>query len=155
MHGTLAIHTLELPKYNTAYSDLRSDDPLGWWLYWLRHAPGYEAGALRTAFPQPALRRATETLISIAEISEDKSMYDRHEKAVRDRNWMLNAAKEEGEEKGRIEGEIKGEIKMIRMLQGLLSTPLGDETELSAMSLEELEALTAGLQQKLRGRAPE
>ncbi len=150
LDGTLAIHTLELPKYNLTYRDLASDDPLGWWLYWLRHAPDYEADALRTAFPKPAMRRASEALISIAQKSEDKAMYDRHQKAVRDHNWMLNAAREEGEEKGRIEGEIK----MILMLQGLLSMPLSDEKELSGMSLTELEALTASLQEKLRGRAP-
>jgi len=38
LDGTLAIHTIEPPKYNTAYSDLTSDDLLGWWLYWLRQA---------------------------------------------------------------------------------------------------------------------
>ena len=46
LDGTLAIHTLELPKYNTAYSDLGPDDTLGWWLYWLRNAPAYEAECL-------------------------------------------------------------------------------------------------------------
>jgi predicted transposase/invertase (TIGR01784 family) len=158
LDGTLAIHTLELPKYNRAYSDLRSDDLLGWWLYWLRHALDYDLDALRVAFPQPAIRRASEALIRIAQISEDKAMYDAREKAIRDRKWQLNAARQEGEDKGRIEGkiegEIEGEIKMIRMLQGLLNMPLGDEKELSALSLEELESLTAGLQEKLRGRAP-
>ncbi len=32
LDDTLAIHTLELPKYNLKYSDLTSGDPLGWWL---------------------------------------------------------------------------------------------------------------------------
>ena len=49
LDGTLAIHTIELPKYNLKYPDLKSDDPLGCWLYWLRHAPDYEADALRAA----------------------------------------------------------------------------------------------------------
>ncbi len=35
-------------------------------------------------------------------------MYDAQEKALRDRNWQLAAARQEGEEKGRIEGKIKG-----------------------------------------------
>jgi hypothetical protein len=47
----------------------------------LRHAPDYEPDALRAAFPQPAIRRASEALIRIAQISEDKAMYDRREKA--------------------------------------------------------------------------
>ena len=148
----------DLPKYNTLYSDLGSGDMLGCWLYWLRHAPDYEPDALRTAFPQPALRRASETIIRIAEISEDKAMYDAREKAIRDRKWQLNAARQEGEDKGRIEGEraglIKGMIEMVRMLQGLLYLPVSDEKELSAMGLEQLGALTAGLQEQLRSRTP-
>jgi len=143
-----------LPKYNTAYADLHSDDLLGWWLDWLRHAQGYEADALRAAFPQPALRRASETLIRISEISEDKAMSDARERAIRDRKWEIDAARREGKDEGRLEGEIEGEIKMIRMLQGLLCMALSDEKELSALSLEELEALTAGLQEKLRSRTP-
>jgi hypothetical protein len=148
------------------YSDLDSDDLLGWWLYWLRYAPEYEPDALRKAFPQPAICRASETLIRIAEISEEKAMYDRREKSIRDRNWQLAAARQEGleegeikgEVKGRIEGEIKGKIEgrieMVRMLQGLLYMPVSDEKELSAMGLEQLDALTGGLQEKLRSRVP-
>jgi len=136
LDGSLAIHTLELPKYNLRYEDLASGDALAWWLYWLRHAAEFEADALRSAFPQPAFRRASEALIRIAQKSEDKTMYDRHQKAVRDRNWMLNAAKVDALDAGRIECRTAG------------------EQELSAMSLQQLEALTGSLQEKLRGRGP-
>ena len=143
LDGTLAIHTLELPKYNLPYSDLPSDDQLGWWLYWLRHAPDYEAEALRAAFPQPAIQRASETLIRISQISEDKAMYDAREKLIRDRKWEIDAARREGklegEQAGLIKGEqaglIKGKIEMVRTLQGLLNMPLSDEKELSAARL--------------------
>jgi len=50
------------------------------------------------------------------------------------------------------DAEIKGEIRMIRMLQGLLCTPLSDQEELCAMGPEQLEALTASLQEKLHSR---
>ncbi len=105
---------------------------------------------LLCGLPQPAIRRASETLIRIAQISEDKAMYDARERAIRDRKWEIEAAQREGQD----EGEIKGEIKMIRMLQGLLGMALSDEKELYALSLEELSALTAGLQEKLRSRTP-
>ena len=98
----LAIHTLELPKYNLKYSDLAPDDPLGWWLYWLRHAADYDAETLLKAFPQPAIRRASESLIRISQITEDKAMYDARERAIRDRQWELNAARSEGEMKDKI-----------------------------------------------------
>jgi predicted transposase YdaD len=93
-------------------------------------------------------------------------MYDAREKAIRDRKWQLNAARQEGEDKGRVEGKLegklegerdgllKGEIKLVRMLQGLLYMPLADEQELAAMSLQQLEALTSDLQEKLRSRTP-
>ncbi len=53
-----------------------------------------------------------------------------------------------------IEGEIKGEIQMIRTLQGLLGVPLADEEKLRALSLEQLQAITSDLQEKLRNRTP-
>jgi len=154
LDGTLAIHTIELPKYNSRYQDLVSDDLLGWWLYWLRHAPDYEADALRAAFPQPAIRRASETLIRIAEISEDKAMYDAREKATRDRQWELDAVRNEGKLEGELDGLIKGEVKLVRMLQGLLNVPPSDEKELGAMGLNRLESLASSLQEKLRTRTP-
>jgi hypothetical protein len=114
------------------------------WLYWLLHAHEYEPAALLKLLPQPAIRQATETLARIAEISEDKAMYDAREKAIRDRKWELNGAFREG--------EIKGEIKLIRTLQAILDIPVGEEQNLRAMTLEQLEALTSSLQEKLRSR---
>ena len=112
LDDTLAIHTIELPKYNTAYSELATDDMLGHWLYWLRHAKDHEPEALLAAFPQPAIRRASEALIRIAQISEDKAMYDRRERAIRDRQWELNSARREGKIEGEIKGKIEGKIEV-------------------------------------------
>jgi len=75
-------------------------------------------------------------------------MYDAREKAIRDRQWQLNAAVREGE----IKGKIEGEIKLIRTLQGILCVPPSEEHDLRGMTLEQLEALTSSLQEKLRGR---
>ncbi len=79
-------------------------------------------------------------------------MYDAREMAIRDRQTAMNCAREEGESRGEIKGRIEGEIKMIRMLQGLLNMPANQEEELQGLSLEHLEALTDGLQEKLRNR---
>ena len=81
-------------------------------------------------------------------------MYDRRERAIRDRQWELDSARQEGEMKGKVEGKIEGKIDTIRMLQGLLYLPLSDEQELRAMGLEQLELLASSLQEKLRGRKP-
>ena len=131
LDGTLAIHTIELPKYNTAYPEVAFDDLLGHWLHWLKHRRTYEPEVLLAAFPQPGIRRATEALIRIAQITKDKAMYDARERAIRDRKWEIDSAKQEG--------KTEGEIKLIRTLQGLLYYPLGDEKEHAAMSLRQLE----------------
>jgi predicted transposase/invertase (TIGR01784 family) len=160
----IEIHTLELARYNSRESDLSADDMLGCWLYWLRHAHEYEEAALLELFPQPALRRATVALVNIANKSEDKQMYDAREKAIRDRQWMLNAArregKAEGEAKGKAEGKAEGEVKgkiegkieLIRALQGILHEPESAEQDLRALSLDQLEALAGRLQETARSR---
>ncbi len=86
-------------------------------------------------------------------------MYDARERAIRDRKWEIDSARREGEVEGEIKGEIKGkiegEIKTIRLLQELLYQPVGDVQELQAMGLDQLEALTRDLQEKLRSRMPQ
>ena len=144
---TLAIHTLELGRYNLKESDLQSASDLDCWLYWLLHAHEYEAARLAELLPQSAIRQATNTLARIAEITEGKAMYDARERAIRDREWERSAA----ERKGKIEVRIE----TIQMLQGLLRAPISAEQELRAMPLEQLQALTRDLQQKLRNRTPE
>ena len=91
-------------------------------------------------------------------------MYDSREKAIRDRQWELNASRKEGllegEIKGKIEGEIQGmikgkiegEIKMIRVLQEILQIPLGTDSDFEGKSLEDLQSLTADLQEQVRRR---
>lgn len=156
LRGTLEIHTLELGRYTLTEADLAAGDMLDCWLYWLLHAQEYERAALLELLPEPAIRQATETLARIAEISEDKAMYDAREKAIRDRQWQLNAARREGKIEGKIEGKVEGkvegEIKLIRTLQGILSIPVSEEQDLQRMTLEELEALTSRLQDGIRSR---
>ncbi|MFN7289556.1 MAG: hypothetical protein ACK5YR_18010 [Pirellula sp.] len=53
-------------------------------------------------FPEVEFQQATQTLVTIKEITEDKQMYDATEKARRDRQWALNAKLAEGELKGKI-----------------------------------------------------
>ena len=105
--GTLEIHTLELGRYNLRESELRR--PACW-------TAGCTGSCTPTStsprhllelLPQPAIRQATETLARIAQITEDKAMYDARERAIQDREWELDATFREGE----IKGEIKGKIE--------------------------------------------
>jgi len=74
--GTLEIHTLELGRYNMKESELSSAGMLDCWLFWFLHAHEYDPEALLALFPQEAIRQATETITRIAQITEDKAMYD-------------------------------------------------------------------------------
>jgi predicted transposase/invertase (TIGR01784 family) len=143
---TLEIHTLELARYNLVEAELRSAGELDCWLYWLRHAHDYETARLSELLPQPAMRRATQTLARIAEVTEDRIMYNARERAIRAREWEIDAAIRKGETDVRIE--------TIQMLQGILGAPTSGEQELRAMRLDQLQALTHELQQKLRNRTP-
>jgi len=96
-------------------------------------------------FPQPEFQRATDSIDRIAKKTEDESMYDTREKAIRDQQWILNAARREGLE----EGELFGKI---RMLQNLLSLPQSTDQELHPRSRTELEPLATEPQAQLRKR---
>ena len=138
------------------------------WLYWLLHAHQYDAKKLGSLFPQPEFQRATDSIDRIAKKTEDKAMYDTREKAIRDQQWILNAARREGHEegeikgreegkiKGREEGEIKGreegEIKLIQTLQEILGGPVSDAAVFQARSLEQLRAMTDELRKKIQRR---
>jgi predicted transposase/invertase (TIGR01784 family) len=170
---TLEIHTLELGWYNLQESELATASLLDRWLYWLLHADQYDAQTLGSLFSQPEFQKATDSLDRIAKKTEDKAMYDTREKAIRDQQWILNAARregleagrqegrqegreegrEEGRQEGREEGREEGELfGRIRMLQNLLSLPQSTDQELQPKSRTELETLATELQTQLRKR---
>jgi hypothetical protein len=161
----IEIHTLELARYNQRELDLPKASQLERWLFWLLHAHEYESDALLKLFPESAMQLATQTITRISEITEDKTMYDAREKAIRDHQWALSAAHNEGklegklegilegETKGKLEGKLEGEIKLIRTLEAILEMPLSDEAKLQKQSLEQLQKLAATLQDMARNRA--
>jgi len=145
LEETLEIHTLELGWYNLKESDLETASLLDRWLYWLLHAHQYDAQTLLRLFPQPEFQKATDSIDRIAKKSEDKTMYDTREKAIRDQQWILNAARRQARE----EGELLGRI---RMLQNLLSISESTDEELQAKSRTDLETMAMELQAQLRMR---
>jgi predicted transposase/invertase (TIGR01784 family) len=145
---TLEIHTLELGWYNLQESELATASLLDRWLYWLLHAHQYDAKELGSLFPQPEFQKATDSIDRIAKKTEDKAMYDTREKAIRDQQWILNAARREGLEIGREEGEIK----LIQTLQEILGGPVSDAAVFQGRSLEQLRAMTEELSKKIQRR---
>ncbi len=149
LEETLEIHTLELGWYNLKESDLETASLLDRWLYWLLHAHQYDAQTLARLFPQPEFQKATDSIDRIAKKTEDKTMYDTREKAIRDQQWILNAARREGREEGREEGELFGRI---RLLQKLLGLSQSTDEELITKSSADLDAMATELQAQLRMR---
>jgi predicted transposase/invertase (TIGR01784 family) len=161
---TLEIHTLELGWYNLQESELGTASLLDRWLYWLLHAHQYDAQTLVSLFPQPEFQKATDSIDRIAKKTEDKAMYDTREKAIRDQQWILNAARrqareeglqegrEVGLQEGREEGREEGEIKLIRTLQEILGGPVSDTVAFQGRSLEQLRAMTEELRNKIQRR---
>jgi predicted transposase/invertase (TIGR01784 family) len=149
LQETLEIHTLELGWYNLKESDLETASLLDRWLYWLLHAHQYDAQTLARLFPQPEFQKATDSIDRIAKKTEDKTMYDTREKAIRDQQWILNAARREGREEGREEGELFGRI---RLLQKLLGLSQSTDEELITKSSADLDAMATELQAQLRMR---
>jgi predicted transposase/invertase (TIGR01784 family) len=153
LEETLEIHTLELGWYNRTESELGTASLLDRWLFWLLHAHQYDAETLSRLFPQPEFQRVTETIVRIAKKTEDKAMYDTREKALRDQQWILNAACEQAREEGRGEGREEGElIGKVRVLQSLLELPLSSDEELASKSRVDLEKLAVDLQSQLSRR---
>ena len=166
---TVEIHTLELGRYNLVEADLATASMRDRWLYWFLHAQEYEPEALLQLFPENAMQLATNTITKIAEKTEDKTMYDAREKAMRDRQWALNQARKEGllegeirgevkgevkgEIRGEIKGEIKGEIRLIRTLEGILELAVSKVEDLQKLDLASLQELTNKLQNRARNRA--
>ncbi len=71
-------------------------------------------------------------------------MYDTREKAIRDQQWILNAARREGRE--------EGEIKLIQTLQEILGGTVSDAAVFQGRSLEQLRAMTEELRKKIQRR---
>ena len=105
--------------------------------------------ALLKLFPDAAMQLATQTITKIAEITEDKTMYDAREKALRDQQCALNAAHREG----KLEGKLEGKIELIRTLEGILGLALSSVADLQKLDLEALQKLTSTLQDRARNRA--
>ena len=79
-------------------------------------------------------------------------MYDAREKAIRDRQWALNASRREGLIEGKIEGIIEGMIEIIRTLQEILNEPVGIDQDFEGKNLDQLQTQIAELQERLRNR---
>ena len=72
-------------------------------------------------------------------------MYETREKALRDYDWRINTARDEGIEEGKL-------IGIIRTCQMILSVPQSSEESLRGKPHDELKSLADSFQSALRKR---
>jgi predicted transposase/invertase (TIGR01784 family) len=163
------IHLLELPKFRLSAEALQ--DPLGQWLYFLRHAEGIDTDVLPPTLQAPEIRRAFEELIMVTQSERDRAKYEERFKAqldarLRERDLVEDARAQaivegraeglvEGRAEGRVEGRVEGKLEgRILTLQEVLGQPQTAPAELERLPLAELQQLAARLEQQLKGTLP-
>jgi len=129
------------------------------------YSQDHSAEELRALLPGEAFCRAIDILEMIASKTEDKQMYDQREKALRDYEWALSGAlnegREEGWREGKLEGKTEGKIEgfevgklagEIQVLENLLGEPVSSDSELFSLAASFLSERRNELQARMRNR---
>lgn len=157
LENTVEVHTVELPKYNCTEESISTASKLEQWAFLLLHAHEHTAESLNSLLPSVEFGQAISTIRTISAKTEDREMYDQHEKAQRDYQWRLNDALQAGREEGRQEGREEGKeqgilIGQILTIQGILGDNATPKEELLSNSKETLSRILGDLQHRLRER---
>ncbi|QDV10566.1 PD-(D/E)XK nuclease family transposase [Rosistilla oblonga] len=141
----IEVHTIELPKYNLVTETISRASRIEQWVFFLLRADRYSAAELQAMLPGLEFHAAISVVERIASKTEDRVMYDQREKAIRDQQWLLSSARQEGEQAGVLAGQIQ-------LLQRLLQQPEQPLEELLQLPTEKLTAQHTDLQSQARLR---
>ena len=115
------VHTVELTKYNLQEATIREASKIEQWAFFLLYADQYDPERLRDLLPGVEFDQAITVIETISQKTEDRTMYDQREKALRDHQWVVEGARQEGREEGLEKGLEKGQaIGTIATLQGIV-----------------------------------
>jgi len=145
----MQLHFVELPKYDIREAAIGQATKLDQWVFFLDQADEYEAESLVRLLPESAFHKATGVLEMISRTPDLRVLYDDEAKAELDHFSALKGAREEGEARGRAEGEARGRINLLKQL---LQQPPISETDLSSLSLSQLQELARDLERQLSER---
>ena len=145
LKDTLEIHLVELPKYNLDRDRLAAATLIERWAFLFQNSHLYTAEELRDLFPEEAFQLVISSVETIYLKTEYREMYETREKALRDYDWKINTARDEGREEGKL-------IGIIRSCQMILSVPQSSEESLRGKPLDELQSLADSFQSALRKR---
>ena len=104
LKDTIEIHLVELPKYNLDRERLSAATPIERWAFLFQNSHLYTAEKLREMFPEEAFQLVISSVETIHFKTEYREMYETREKTLRDYDWKINTARDEGIVKGREEG---------------------------------------------------
>ena len=150
----IEVHTVELTKYNLDASTISNGSAIEQWAFFFLHSHEYESSKLQAMLPALGDTDAIDVAQLIFEKTEDKAMYDQREKELRDHEWVITGAREEGKEEGREEGKEEGKeegelIGCIKTYQNLMGLEVAED-ELAKLSIEELKLNLEVLKQKFQ-----
>jgi predicted transposase/invertase (TIGR01784 family) len=141
----LAIHLIELPKFNKTAEQLTS--ALDRWCYFLRH--GADLDQLPASLDLPEIRRALEVLMMFTKDENEREIYELRLKFQRDHDSLVADAVELAEERG----ARNVLVKQVHLWQEVLKQPPTPQEELSALSIEQLNALIDQYRKQLLSNA--
>ncbi len=130
-------------------ASLEVADELSKWVFFLRKAQDYSADELRELLPRREFQEAIQIIETIAQKTEDRTMFDQREKAIRDYDWAMWGAREEGREEGLELGKLVGQAQLLQSLLG--DVPSTDE-DLFQKNVDDLVQMIVGMQSRLRSR---
>lgn len=149
----IEVHTVELTKYNLRETTISQASKIEQWAFFLLDADQYDSDQLRELLPDLEFQQAIQVIQEIAAKTEDRAMYDQHEKAQRDYQWAIQGAREEGRERGREEGREEGSLAgKIQLLQQLLGEGETSIADLLQRDNSALLTMLSELQEHLRSR---
>jgi predicted transposase/invertase (TIGR01784 family) len=148
----LEIHLIELPKFTKSAEQLSS--ALDRWCYFLRHGAELDLEHLPASLDVPMIRRAMEVLTVFSQDERERELYEQRVKFQRDQSSLLQEVRDahEAEEQARKDadrGRKEGLMGQIHLCQELLKQPRTPESELLALSQEDLTTLVAQLRKQL------
>jgi len=149
------LHTVELPKYNLDEATISKASKIEQWAFFLLKADQYDPEELRALLPGVEFDQAITVIERIAQKTEDRMMYNQREKAMRDHQWVVEGAREEGREEGLEKGREEsreGLVDTIITLQGIAADPVTTVDELNKLEIDELNRICADLRNRLRMR---
>ena len=152
----LAIHVIEIPKFNRRLSELQ--EPLDFWLYFLKNGVELDADALPTPLNKPEICRAMEVLKMLSQNDMERELYEGRLKEKRDRQTLetrVATAIRERDETARERDEARrratklGLMERIQLCERVLRRPVSDPDQLIGRNVDDLRQLAEQLEQEL------